>query len=163
MRPCTQDIARPRRPPPKTFFHSFLSLELENDDVSFGRPNLGFGDVYAKSPPVSSLSELMQPLWPHWLSASFSVMVDQIAALALLPTNAFSGSEELAALRGRLDRIEQTQARMAAEMKVIARGTVQAAAAVNSGGGDANGIEVTVVDEGEPEKDPVTVKLKETE
>jgi hypothetical protein len=81
-----------------------------------------------------------------------------------VPANAFSGSEELAALRGRLDGIEQTQGRMAAEIKAIARGTVQAAAAVNNGGGDANGIEVTAVDEGgEPEKDPVTVKLEELE
>jgi hypothetical protein len=86
---------------------------------------------------------------------------------ALAPTNAFSGSEELAVLRGRLNGIEQKhwQARMAAEIKVIVCGTVQAAAAnLNNGGGDPNGIEVTAVDEGgEPEKDPVTVKLEELE
>jgi hypothetical protein len=68
MRPCTQDIARPPRPPSKTFFFlSFVPLEVANDDqrslisapasstsmidVSFEHPNLGFGDVYTKSPP----------------------------------------------------------------------------------------------------------------
>lgn len=95
-------------------------------DISFDRAT-SLGDLSV--PPVSfsgAVTPPAPPLWPHRLSASFSAMADQIAAasqaLALVPSTAFSGSDvgaELCALRGRLEGIEQTQAKMASEFEAL--------------------------------------------